>query len=273
MTRFQPCSSSSPQGWGRDLSLSLCNGPGASGLMRQGLRVPTRCQLDCTSRVLPCRHSCTSHLAATSTCVHTLLTAQRSCYPHPSCSPTWLGAWQPARSGAQQLSMVQAQRLHAHGCSPAEQPCGCSPASEGFTRQTPRPCRWPPRQWWPAGTFWPRAARASSFAHVPASAAPPTVTPSPAPQPRLWAAGAGCMQGAARLAGTQALGAVQNWTRHTCRVAVLFDQGTEPSKPWPTPARQRPAVVSHTGRLWGQQCSWSSQQTAFTRGQHAQDRQ
>ena len=37
--------------------------------------------------------------------------------------------------------------------------------------------------------------------------------------------------------------------------------------------RQRPMVVSHTGRSWGQQWTWSSQQMALSRGQQAQVKQ
>lgn len=43
---------------------------------------------------------------------------------------------------------------------------------------------------------------------------------------------------------------------------TLDTQGTELSQSSALPDRQRPATVSHTGRLEGQQCSWSSQHVA-----------
>lgn len=49
--------------------------------------------------------------------------------------------------------------------------------------------------------------------------------------------------------------------------------GAEVWKPSPALARQRPATVSHTGRSWGQQCCWSSQQVASGRGQQAHVKQ
>ena len=54
---------------------------------------------------------------------------------------------------------------------------------------------------------------------------------------------------------------------------TLADHGAERSYPSPACARQRPATVSQTGRLDGQQCSWSSQQVASGRGQQAQVKQ
>ena len=54
---------------------------------------------------------------------------------------------------------------------------------------------------------------------------------------------------------------------------VLVLHSTEPSYPWPADARHLPAVVSHTGRLLGQQCWWSLQQVASGRGQQAQVKQ
>jgi hypothetical protein len=64
----------------------------------------------------------------------------------------------------------------------------------------------------------------------------------------------------------------QKKTARTLSAGVLVDQTTEPSMV-PLLARQRPAVVSHTGRSEGQQCSWSSQQVAEGSGQHAQVKQ
>ncbi len=46
---------------------------------------------------------------------------------------------------------------------------------------------------------------------------------------------------------------------------TLDTQGTEFSQSSALPDRQRPAMVSHTGRLEGQQCSWSSQHVASCR--------
>ena len=54
---------------------------------------------------------------------------------------------------------------------------------------------------------------------------------------------------------------------------VLEAMGTDPSKPAPALARQRPATVSQTGRSEGQQCWWSSQQMASGSGQQAHVKQ
>ena len=43
---------------------------------------------------------------------------------------------------------------------------------------------------------------------------------------------------------------------------TLETHGSELSQSLPLPDRQRPAMVSQTGRLLGQQCWWSSQQVA-----------
>lgn len=58
----------------------------------------------------------------------------------------------------------------------------------------------------------------------------------------------------------------------TLMAGVFSDHETEPVASL-VPLRQRPASVSHTGRSCGQQCCWSSQQTAFLRGQQAHVKQ
>jgi hypothetical protein len=50
--------------------------------------------------------------------------------------------------------------------------------------------------------------------------------------------------------------------RTTAGGGTFWTQGSEDSHSSALPDRQRPAMVSQTGRLEGQQCSWSSQQVA-----------